>query len=216
MLQSNSLLMMALGKHFADLDQLMSMSIEDIWKNYLVPPLQVFSLLPLSMLVPPFAVTVFRRDIHHGAYKAFRLNGGHLKHFLSAKLVVQALMLAPMQGLSMALALYLYGMGTGRGVFFEFSDPIWWWCFMGLGWGLGLWTVVVSWLMCLVTHNGCTEVYTAMIASMLTGLLCVLVVKIWGWNTHTMLGLTAFVILTIPLLLGLIGWRMRSASYLLR
>ena len=216
MLQSNGLLMMAVGKHFAELNRLMTMPIEELWKNYLIPPLQLFALLPLSMLVPPFAVTVFRRDIDHGAYKAYRLNGGSLMNFLTAKFAVQAAMLAPIQLLSMILALYLYSMGSGRAALFSLSDPIWWWCWMGLGLGLGLWTIVASWLMCLITHNGCTEVYTALIVSLLAGMLCLGSVRLWGWNVHSMLGLSAFLILTIPLMLLVLGCRMRSANYLFR
>ena len=216
MLQNNSLLMMALGKHFGELNRLMAMPIEELWKNYLVPPLQIFALLPLSMLVPPFAVTVFRRDIDHGAYKAYRLNGGRPMNFLLAKFVVQAAMLAPMQLLSMALALYLYGLGSGRPTLFSLSDPIWWWCWMGLGWGLGLWTIVASWLMCLITHNGCTEVYTALIVSLLAGVLCLGSARLWGWNVNSMLGLSAFIWLSIPVMLAMLSLRLRSANYLFR
>jgi hypothetical protein len=216
MLKTNTLAMMAVGDNFADIDRLMSMSIEDVWQTFILPPLHIFSLLPLSMLVPPVAVTVFRRDIDNGAYKAYRLNGGRLRTYLSSKFLVQGLMLAPMQLLSMVLALVFYADGTGRPIYFEISDPIWWWCWMGIGLGLGLWTIVISWLMCLVTHNGCTEIYTSLIAGCCAGLLCLGSVRLWGWNSECMLNLSLFIWLSIPVLLVLLGLRMRSASYLFR
>ena len=211
--EKNAFILNSAGIDLADIDAIMNLPIEDIWSLYLIPPLQVFAMLPLAVLVSPIAVAIFRRDVDGGAFALFRLNGGHALKFLLAKFLVVAMILLPFQLLIMELSLSFYGQGSGRPELFLWSDPCWLLAWLGLGYGLGLWTVVVSWLMCLLSSNISSEIYSSMLAASFGILLAGFGVRAWGWNETSLLQLTACLWLSTPIMFAILWKRMHMVSY---
>lgn len=209
----NAFILNSAGVNLSDIDAFMKLPVDEIWALYLIPPLQVFAMVPLAMLVPPLAVAIFRRDVDGGAFALFRLNGGHALKFLFSKFLVLALVLFPFQLLIMEFSLTFYSEGSGHPELFLRSDTCWLLAWLGLGYGLGLWTVVVSWLMCLLSSNISSEIYSSMLASSVGILLVCFGVRAWGWDASSILNITACLWASMPILFFILWKRMQMVSY---
>jgi hypothetical protein len=211
--QENAFMLSAAGVNISDIETFMKLSVNDIWSLYLVPPLQAFAMIPLAALISPLAVAIFRRDVDGGAFALYRLNGGHALKFLLSKFLVSAIILLPFQVLIMELSLSFYAAGSGHPELFLSLDPIWLLSWLGLGYGLGLWTVVISWIMCLCSSNISSEIYSSMLASSFGILLASFGVRTWGWDVDSLIKLTLCLWLSTPILFVILWKRMQMVSY---
>jgi hypothetical protein len=212
MLQNNTMLMMALGDRFDAIEALIKMSPEEVWQVYILPPLQLFCLLPLPVLLPPLAVTLFRRDVQSGMLKMFVLNGGKPLNFLLAKFFSAAFLLLPLQCVCAWISMSLFIEGSGRGEFFDLSSQSWLLAWFGAGFGMGLWVLVMSWLVSLVSKNGATEVYSSMVVTSGALSLSLLAYK-YGQAEGFLFRLSAILYVSIIPMLLLLWLRIRSRSY---
>lgn len=194
------------------LDELMVLQVEDIWKMAVIPSLQVYAMTAMALVVTPVSVVNLRRDIDLGAIRAAKLSGLPVWSFLSAKLLIQGLVFALGQIICMFLALYLYQQGSERPDYFMYSDVGWWMAFMVLGLGLGLLSVMASWVLCLFFRNTATEVYTSSIFASIAVTLASILAQRMGWNGATMASLGAVAWGSIPLGIFLVASVLREKA----
>ena len=215
-LESNGILMMAIGQYMPLIESTLSLRVEDIWQRFVLPCLQVLSTLSLALVISPVAVAVFKRDLDSGAFKQVMLSGTSAFSFLSVKMLSLLLPLLPAQILAMTLTLTLYQNGSGHPEFFSYVDLSWWFSFLAIGLGLGLWTVAVSWLLCLIYKNDATEIYASSAVGIIATSAMVIGAQQFGWNAATMMIVAMICWLSLPLAIMAIGFTVSRSSYLYR
>jgi hypothetical protein len=199
---------------FAKIDTYLMMPLEDIWASFILPPIQIWAVLPLAMIVPPLAVALFNRDRLSGHYKEWVLNGGTLFSVLLAKLMVSSAFLCFMLIVSNYIYVLILSNSSERPEFFQLFDSMWLIGVIGGGLTTGMITIVLSWYTCMFSRNGSTEVYVAMLASVLVVSLVFGLVKLFGWNevmvyAYNVLALIICIFALIPL-----TWLMKKEYFL--
>lgn len=215
MIESNAIAATVLQPYLPTLEAVMAMSIEEVWVNFLVPALQLFCLLPLSQVIFPLTVTIFRRDMGNGSFEMHRINGGSTYAFVAGKLLALLAILFVLQTLAMFVFLLTMQTHEARAHLFGLGDVQWLGVWLGLGLSLALWAAIMSWWTCLINSNGCTEIYTSAAIAIVGVLVCLVAVKLWGWNPSTLWSLTAGSILLLPLGLVPISLRLSQRNALL-
>jgi hypothetical protein len=215
-LESNGMLMMAIGQYMPLIESTLALRVEDIWERFVLPCLQVLSTLSLTLVISPVAVAVFKRDLDSGAFKQALLSGTPAFSFLFVKMLSLLLILLPAQMIAMTLTLTLYQNGSGHPEFFSHVDLSWWFSFIAIGLGLGLWTVAVSWILCLIYKNDATEIYASSAVGIIATSAMALSAQHFGWHVSSMLVIAMVCWLSLPLALMAIGFVVRRSSYLYR
>ncbi len=150
---------------FGKIESFLTMPIEEIWRIYILPPIQIWGIFPLAMMVSPLAVVLFNRDRVNGYYKEWLLNGGRIFPLLFARFLVCSMALFLMYSLSVFIYTEVLSASSERPDLFRLSDGIWFFGVLCGGLITGMLTVVVNWYTCLISRNGSTEIYTALLIS---------------------------------------------------
>jgi hypothetical protein len=150
---------------FSRIEKFLIMPVESVWVIYILPPIQIWGVFPLSMMISPLAVALFNRDRANGYYKEWVLNGGKIFPLLLARFIVCSTILFVMYALSVVAYTEVLSVSSERPELFAFSDKIWFFGVVCGGLITGMFTVVVNWYTCLISRNGSTEIYTALLIS---------------------------------------------------
>lgn len=216
MIEDNAMLSMAIRPYQQQIDVLLATPIPELWQMYFIPPLQIFCLFPMCILVSPVAVAIFRRDTETEALRFLTLNGGSTLRLLLAKLLAAVLIFLPHQLGLLFASLSWFQSWTGHPELFAFGDHMWLWSWLGAGFALGLWSLLATWLTCLLSRNGGTEIYSSSVAGSLGLMLCLYAVKLMGWSFDTVFTITLILWVSMPLMLLVIWLRLRAKCFSLR
>lgn len=160
LINSSPLYKMLFGELIKQAESFFSLPFDQVFQKYLLLPLQMWLLLPLSMLIPPMVVEAFKKDRDNGVFLYYRWTGGKALKFLFAKFVVLAIYYLVVQVLSYFLYLQAWSYLTSFPAFFRFGD--WDWLYMALlSYALCILCLAVCWLFCLCSKNGKSEHYVA-------------------------------------------------------
>ena len=213
-IEENFMAAQILAPYIPIMDEILRLPAKELWPRFIVPSLQAFSLFPLGTLIPPLAVTLFQRDLDHGAFRQLSMNGTHCLAYLISKLIILCSYSFLLNFLCLGITLTLYQNIPEREQWFHFFTTPWLLCHMA-GVGFGACIAVVSWWGCLGSRNGCTEIYVACAIGAIgtNGLLFTLYSQ--GLNTSSLIYLTFGLFLSAPLGLIFLWLRMRQASFIL-
>lgn len=189
-IESNLMVKMTFSHLLESANTLFSMNIDEVWKKFYVPPLQFWSILPVSLILSPLAVTLFNRDRNNGFYQLLTFNKKSLIKLQVIKFLISSVFVFIVYGLSIFLYLLVLKESSGRPEFFNFSYSMWSYGVLLGGFSIGLLTIAVSWLCCLFSKNGATEIYTAILSGKVVMIYVLFFIKQNGWTESSMLMFT--------------------------
>jgi len=198
---------------FAPIEQYLLMPVEEIWQKYVVPPLQIWGIFPVAMMISPLAVALFNRDRLNGFYREHLLNGGNMFPMLLAKLIVSSVFLFIFFLISIFIYTHLLTKSSLRPEFFRLSDNIWLYGVLGGGLATNIFSMVLNWYSCLISRNNSTEVYTSVLITfgILYGLSYILFE--YGMRLDIILLYNSSLIIVSILSLIPLSWLMRKEKF---
>lgn len=200
-------------ENIEQIQQLLKMPIEDMWQKYIIPPLRVLIIIPMDYLVIPLGVRVLQRDIHNGFVIQHLSHRGSIMSFFAAKWLLNTLVLAFIQLVSMITYLLWMSELTGHPEFFKFFDLEWILVWLGISLGLASSSLWLSWLSFLFTRNGVTEYYISIFLSLCLFLFIVYLFVNLGSDLQGMALISLILWVSNLLYFALMSWSVRRERF---
>jgi hypothetical protein len=192
---------------------LLKMPIEELWQKYIIPPLRIFIIIPMAYLAVPLGIRVLQRDTQNGFIIQHLSHRGSIMSFFAAKWILNTLVLAGIQLLSMTLYLFFMAELTGHPEFFEFFDLEWILVWLGVSLGLSSSSLWLSWLSFLFSRNGVSEYYISTFLSLSLFLFTVFLLVNFGADRQGMAGVSLIVWSSNLFYFALMSWSVRRERF---